>query len=737
MATSVSDVSRADRLRMAAGQGQVGLVGELLRAGVPVEPDKDGRTPLHCAAAGGHAQICRLLLDAPPPPSASASSSRTPLAGLTDSGGLTALHLAARHGHLQVVQLLMLEGQTANQRSHRHGNSPLHEAAWHGFSRTVELLCGAGSDANAQNVAMATPLHLAVQNGHNQSTRALLYAGSDPNKLNTFGDTALHTAARYGHAGVARILLSAGPVTRVNSRNRNGDSALHVACALRRRKIIRMLLDSSADLQLRNRQNETAIDVASRKGFDDVLDMLYGGHRVPHRSHRRSQQHQQHQKPHQSPNLHHLPYQHHQPMEMGYNPPPTSGSFGSGSSGTDLLFMQQQQQQQQQQQHFQAMAAVSPLPHHSQGSLVPIQQQQILEQENQTPAEQQQQQQQQAKTKSKTKTKKSFSGFKFSLAGLFRKNGNKKSSVSSGETPSVGVGSDSNNSYFDRLAAPIVSQHHFSHVTRAGPSAIPSSCTCHLGIHACIEHGYREWHGAEAANGNSVAFNRQSLLYQSQLPPSQHRHHTQLPLPPPPPRLLMYRTRSDESLSMSGYKVKTQAEKTRMQLAMQSGLPGGGPQFGRRGPAVASMTPTSESISPTSPPSSGGGGRGVTTVPVDQAMAWRKANRADDNRQRPVDSPTSANGISILKAAASDSSSVVVTSAMANSESLGSQLHQQRQPDSQEGAAAAAAVAPVQQPPVDKDGTANSGSSQRFKADQSSEMSMEQKIYLDPKLRFL
>uniref|UniRef100_A0A1I8IDV2 Headcase domain-containing protein n=1 Tax=Macrostomum lignano TaxID=282301 RepID=A0A1I8IDV2_9PLAT len=267
--------------------------------------------------------------------------------------------------------------------------------------------------------------------------------------------------------------------------------------------------------------------------------------------------------------------------------------------------------------------------------------------------------------------------------------------------------------------------------------AIPSSCTCHLGIHACIEHGYREWHGAEAANGNSVAFNRQSLLYQSQLPPSQHRHHTQLPLPPPPPRLLMYRTRSDESLSMSGYKVKTQAEKTRMQLAMQSGLPGGGPQFGRRGPAVASMTPTSESISPTSPPSSGGGGRGVTTVPVDQAMAWRKANRADDNRQRPVDSPTSANGISILKAAASDSSSVVVTSAMANSESLGSQLHQQRQPDSQEGAAAAAAVAPVQQPPVDKDGTANSGSSQRFKADQSSEMSMEQKIYLDPKLRFL
>uniref|UniRef100_A0A1I8F3F4 ANK_REP_REGION domain-containing protein n=1 Tax=Macrostomum lignano TaxID=282301 RepID=A0A1I8F3F4_9PLAT len=413
-------------------------VGELLRAGVPVEPDKRRRTPLHCAAAsGGHAQICRLLLDAP------AATICLGLivansAGRTDrQWRLTALHLAARHGHLQVVQLLMLEGQTANQRSHRHGNSPLHEAAWHGFSRTVELLCGAGSDANAQNVAMATPLHLAVQNGHNQSTRALLYAGSDPNKRNTFGDTALHTAARYGHAGVARILLSAGPVTRVNSRNRNGDSALPTWPALF------AVGKSSASLRT----------VKIFEDSDRKSDFPISGKRQCIQS---ANQHCASVQPCQAFKFH----QHVDHMCLQQFCLRWSLSF----TQAELLDLQQ----------------VAPVPHRA-------------------------------------------------------------------------------------------------------LQAIPSSCTCHLGIHACIEHGYREWHGAEAANGNSVAFNRQSLLYQSQLPPSQHRHHTQLPLPPPPPRLLMYRTRSDESLSMSATTVKTQAEKTPNAIGYAVRLTGEGPQFGTAG----------------------------------------------------------------------------------------------------------------------------------------------------------
>ncbi|CAG9788484.1 unnamed protein product [Diatraea saccharalis] len=189
-----------------------------------------------------------------------------------EQNGCTALQRAAADGHVEAVRLLLQHGADPNKQDHLHGNTALHEAAWKGYSRCVALLAGGGAELRARNGGGSAALHLACQNGHNQSCRELLLAGAPPHLQNNYGDTPLHTAARYGHAGVTRILISAQ--CRVSEQNKNGDTALHIAAAMGRRKLTRILLEAGCDKAIKNQQGETARDIATRKGLEEIINIL-------------------------------------------------------------------------------------------------------------------------------------------------------------------------------------------------------------------------------------------------------------------------------------------------------------------------------------------------------------------------------------------------------------------------------------------------------------------------------
>lgn len=252
----------AAKLRDAAARGATKDVLRLLEDGAKVLPDEVGRTALHLAAAGGHADVVAALL----------------LAGcdvnITDGAGCTALQHAAADGHLEVVRQLIQHGADVNHQDSVHGNTALHEASWKGWSRSVAALGRARANLHLKNCGGFAPLHLCCQNGHNQSCRELLLAGCSPNLQNNYGDTPLHTSARYGHAGVTRILISAN--CRVSDQNKNGDTALHIAAAMGRRKLTRILLEAGCDRTLKNKQNETAHDIAARKDLVEILALLSG-----------------------------------------------------------------------------------------------------------------------------------------------------------------------------------------------------------------------------------------------------------------------------------------------------------------------------------------------------------------------------------------------------------------------------------------------------------------------------
>lgn len=55
---------------------------------------------------------------------------------------------------------------------------------------------------------------------------------------------------------------------------------MHIAAAMGRRKLTRVLLESGCDMRVRNKQNETAIDIARRKNLGEVVGILINPPRV-------------------------------------------------------------------------------------------------------------------------------------------------------------------------------------------------------------------------------------------------------------------------------------------------------------------------------------------------------------------------------------------------------------------------------------------------------------------------
>lgn len=109
-------------LHLAAFFGREAAVAELLRRGANFEAWSDNalnNQPLHAAAAGGHVEVCRMLIEA---------------------------------------------GADVNTRQHG-GYSPLHSAAHEGNGALVELLLDAGADRFSRTVAGELPADLAKKNG--------------------------------------------------------------------------------------------------------------------------------------------------------------------------------------------------------------------------------------------------------------------------------------------------------------------------------------------------------------------------------------------------------------------------------------------------------------------------------------------------------------------------------------------------------------------------------------------
>ena len=94
-----------------------------------------------------------------------------------DASGFTPLHVAAAQGHADAVKALLAAGADIEAVTDK-GHTPLHAAAWVGQVDVVAALLAAGAYPEAETEGGVTPLHAARANKHYKIANMLKRAGA-------------------------------------------------------------------------------------------------------------------------------------------------------------------------------------------------------------------------------------------------------------------------------------------------------------------------------------------------------------------------------------------------------------------------------------------------------------------------------------------------------------------------------------------------------------------------------
>ncbi|EES16309.1 ankyrin repeat, PH and SEC7 domain containing protein secG [Sorghum bicolor] len=155
----------------------------------------EGRTPIHCAAAGGSESVLRYLLDRGGDPA------------MPDFVGSTPLHDAAEEGHCAAVRMLLSKGVDVD--IHGCCGTPLHLACSNDRDQVVKILLEHGADPSKVVGHVLPPLTMAYCGGSLRCMKLLIEAGADVNLIAPSG-VILAQAVCDGRTDIVKFLLEAG-----------------------------------------------------------------------------------------------------------------------------------------------------------------------------------------------------------------------------------------------------------------------------------------------------------------------------------------------------------------------------------------------------------------------------------------------------------------------------------------------------------------------------------------------
>ncbi|KAG7231448.1 hypothetical protein INR49_011918 [Caranx melampygus] len=230
--------------------------------------DSRGRTPIHLAAARGHASWLSELLSI-------ACSEPPSLPPLRDQSGYTPLHWACYYGQEGCVEVLL------EQKGCRciDGNpfTPLHCAVVNDHESCASLLLEAmGSDiAGCKDAKGRTPLHAAAFSGHVDCVQLLLSHDAPVDAMDQSGRTPLMMAAEKGRGGALELLMSSDcDLTQTDG---DGNTALHLSCSNGKEDCVLLILEKLSDSSLVNAANaalQTPLHLAARSGLKQAVQEL-------------------------------------------------------------------------------------------------------------------------------------------------------------------------------------------------------------------------------------------------------------------------------------------------------------------------------------------------------------------------------------------------------------------------------------------------------------------------------
>ncbi len=272
-----------------------------------------GWTPLMLSAKHGRLDIVKFLVDHDADVNATWSSYMGP-----SISGFTAIMLASENGHVDVVRYLIDRGADVNERTSPRKITALIQAAKNGNLNIVKLLVKAGADLDVQLKGTETgrqlseygktALMLAADKNYIDIVKYLHEQGDDIDQKRADGKTSLMLAVERESLPVIETLIQLK--ANVNIQDEDGKTALHLATQKKnvnlrivdlliknganpdlkedkwewtplmiaahngQKAAVEHLLDGGANPKLKDRDSQTAADLASKSGFNDIAKTI-------------------------------------------------------------------------------------------------------------------------------------------------------------------------------------------------------------------------------------------------------------------------------------------------------------------------------------------------------------------------------------------------------------------------------------------------------------------------------
>lgn len=238
--------------------------------------DRSGRTSLHIAAANGHLEIAKCLLE-----------KHNADICARDIYGTTVLHEAVANGHMDMTRLILQKAETEqckdkllNCKEQYRGYTPLHRAVQSSHCDIADELLANKADVNAPDSMQYTPLHTAIEKHEFQLAAKLLLAGADANVQNAVGNTPLHQVASQPTSEeateIVRLLHSTYGAD-VNRQNHVGRTALHFAVRRDKKNRIRLLCELGARADIADDYGNTPLHIMDYMKPDTVEILVRHG----------------------------------------------------------------------------------------------------------------------------------------------------------------------------------------------------------------------------------------------------------------------------------------------------------------------------------------------------------------------------------------------------------------------------------------------------------------------------